>query len=87
MDKPRIDLYNVFLWNILRSALLSFMPTFIQYLNSVKQVSLSLLNIINLDILWINSESTAQYTACHLIMETNVEMCLIFCNSRADLYF
>lgn len=67
-----------FLWNILRPALLSFMPTFIQYLNSVKQVSLSLLNITNLDILWIHSESTAQYTACHLIMETNVEMCLIF---------
>lgn len=86
MDKPRIDLDNVFLWNILRPALLSFMPTFIQYLNSVKQVSLSLLNIIKLDILWINSESTAQYTARHSIMKTNVENCLIYCNFRAKSY-
>lgn len=62
------------------------MQSFIQSLNSVKQVSLSLLNIIKLDILWINSESTAQYTACHLIMKTNVENCLIYCNFRAKSY-
>lgn len=87
MDKPRIDLDNVLFKDYFLGLLCCLScKVFIQSLNSVKQVSLSLLNIIKLDILWINLESTAQYTARHLIMKTNVENCLIYCNFRAKSY-